>query len=127
MVERLIRGFYARVRSDPLIGPVFASRISDWEPHLERMFAFWSSVSLRTRRYSGQPLQKHLPLPIEATHFDRWLLLFEETARELCPAEAADHFVRLAHQIGKSLEMGIASHRGVLLGKDERGLQLSSD
>jgi hemoglobin len=120
MIERLIRGFYARVRSDPFIGPVFASRITDWEPHLARMFAFWSSVSLKTRRYSGRPLAMHLPLPIEGPHFDRWLLLFEETARELCPVEAADHFVGLAHQIGRSLEMGIASNRGILLGKDER-------
>jgi hemoglobin len=120
MIERLIRGFYARVRSDPLIGPVFASRITDWEPHLARMFAFWSSVSLKTRRYSGQPLAKHVSLPIEGAHFDRWLLLFEETARELCPAQAADRFVELAQQIGRSLEMGIASNRGILLGKDGR-------
>ena len=86
MIERLVRGFYRRVRDDALIGPVFAARIGDWEPHLARMCAFWSSVALMTGSYHGQPMQKHLPLPVDAAHFDRWLALFEATARELCPA-----------------------------------------
>ena len=42
MIERLVRGFYARIREDELLGPIFAARIADWEPHLQRMFAFWS-------------------------------------------------------------------------------------
>jgi len=89
MIERLVRGFYRRVREDALIGPVFAARIGDWEPHLARMCAFWSSVALMTGSYHGQPMQKHLPLPVDAAHFDRWLALFEASARELCPAAAA--------------------------------------
>jgi len=66
MIERLVRGFYRRVREDALIGPVFAARIGDWEPHLARMCAFWSSVALMTGSYHGQPMQKHLPLPVDA-------------------------------------------------------------
>ena len=120
MIERLVRGFYCRVRQDVLIGPVFATRIDDWEPHLARMCAFWSSVVLMTGRYHGQPMQKHLPLPVDAEHFDRWLALFEATARELCPATAADHFIERARRIAESLELGIAGAHGVLLRKDER-------
>jgi truncated hemoglobin YjbI len=80
MIERLVRGFYARVREDPLIGPVFVARIMDWEPHLQRMCAFWSSVTLMTGRYQGQPMQKHLSLPVDVRHFDRWLALFEASS-----------------------------------------------
>jgi hemoglobin len=120
MIERLVRRFYERVRADALLGPIFAARIADWEPHLQRMFAFWSSVALMSGRYHGQPMQKHLPLPIDARHFDRWLALFETTARELCPPRAADHFVERARRIAESLELGIAGARGVLLGKGER-------
>ena len=29
MIERLVRGFYGRVRDDALFGPVFAARIAD--------------------------------------------------------------------------------------------------
>src|SRR6201996_7260945 len=70
MIETLIRAFYARVREDQLLGPVFESRIADWEPHLENMFAFWSSLTLHTGRYHGQPMAKHLPLEVDARHFD---------------------------------------------------------
>lgn len=123
MIERLVRAFYVRVQEDDLIGPIFNERIVKWEPHLQRMFAFWSSVALMTGRYHGQPMRLHLPLPIDASHFDRWLALWEATARELCPPRAADHFIERAHRIGQSLEMGIAAGRGFLLGKGERYIQ----
>ena len=55
------------------------------------------------------------------THFDRWLAIFEATARDLCPATAAaDHFIERARRIADSLEMGVAMHEGVLLGNGER-------
>ncbi len=120
MIERLVHGFYARVRKDELIGPVFEAKITNWAPHLERMCAFWSSVALMTGRYHGQPMQAHLPLPVEAKHFDRWLALFETTARELCPPPAADRFLMLARRVAESLELGIAGSKGILLGKGER-------
>jgi hemoglobin len=120
MIERLVRGFYARVRADPLLGPVFESRIHDWEPHLRRMCAFWSSVALMSGRYHGSPMARHLPLPVDAAHFDRWLVLFEETAREVCPGAAEAHFVERARRIAESIELGIAGGRGVLLATGER-------
>ena len=62
MIERLIRSFYARAREDPILGPIFAAKIKYWEPHLQKMFAFWSSVALMSGRYHGQPMARHLPL-----------------------------------------------------------------
>jgi hemoglobin len=84
------------------------------------MFAFWSSVALMSGRYHGSPMAKHMPLPIDAGHFDRWLALFEETAREICPPEAAAHFIERARRIAESLELGIAGQHGVLLRSGER-------
>ena len=120
MIERVVRGFYAKVRQDPLIGPVFEARVTDWEPHLQRMCAFWSSVALRSGRYHGSPMVKHMPLPVDAAHFDRWLALFRETVRELCPPAAQAHFIERAERIAESLEMGVATHHGVMLGVGER-------
>ena len=120
MIEQLVRAFYARVRADDVLGPIFEARIRDWEPHLAQMFAFWSSVALMTGRYHGTPMVKHMRLPVDASHFDRWLALFEETAREVCPPEAAAHFMERARRIASSLEMGVASTNGVMLGKGER-------
>ncbi len=120
MISRLVHAFYARVRPDPLIGPVFTARISDWNPHLARMCEFWSSVMLMSGRYHGAPMQKHAPLPVDAQHFDRWLELFRQTAHEVCPPAAAERFVERAQLIARSLEMGVANANGVLLGRDER-------
>jgi hemoglobin len=120
MIERLVRTFYGAVRTDDLIGPVFAERITDWEPHLQRMCEFWSSVALMSGRYHGQPMVKHMPLPVDGRHFDRWLELFERTARDVCPPVAADHFIERARRIAQSLEMGIATGHGKMLLKGER-------
>jgi hemoglobin len=120
MIDRLVRGFYARVRADEMLAPVFDARIRDWEPHLQQMCAFWSSVALMSGRYHGAPMPKHLPLPIDAAHFDRWLELFEATAADICPPEAAEHFVERARRIAASLELGVAGANGALLGLGER-------
>ncbi|MBU2271716.1 MAG: group III truncated hemoglobin [Alphaproteobacteria bacterium] len=120
MITRLVDGFYDRVRADPLLGPVFAGRIDDWGPHLEQMRLFWSSVALMSGAYHGRPMPKPLPLPVDARHFDRWLELFEATARELCPPAAAGHFIERARRIAESLELGIAGANGVLLGRGQR-------
>ena len=120
MIEQLVHAFYAKVRKDPMIGPVFEVRITNWEPHLAQMCAFWSSVALMTGRYHGTPMVKHMRLPVDAAHFDRWLGLFEETAREVCPPQAVEHFMERAQRIASSLEMGVASTQGVILGRGER-------
>ena len=120
MIRRLVHGFYSRIRIDPVLGPIFTARIKEWDPHLARMCAFWSSVVLMTGRYHGRPMEKHALLPSSGAHFDRWLQLFADTAREMCPPLAAEHFIERARMIGASLELGIATHRGLFLGKGER-------
>jgi hemoglobin len=120
MIERLVRVFYARARLDPLIGPIFESKVEDWDDHIARLCAFWSSVALMSGRYHGQPMVAHLPLPIGSPHFDRWLELFAETAREVCPPAAAAHFLERAHRIADSLEMGIAVQKGEMRPKRVR-------
>ena len=112
MIERLVRGFYDPGRRDPLIGPIFESQVQDWEGHIARLCAFWSSVALMSGRYHGQPTAAHLPLPIDTPHFDRWLELFADTANEICPPAAAAHFIERAHRIADSLELGIAAGKG---------------
>jgi hemoglobin len=57
-------------------------------------------------------MQMHVKLPVEASHFDRWLELFEATATELCSPQVAAYFIDKARRIADSLEMGIASQQG---------------
>ncbi len=88
--------------------------MQDWEKHIAKITAFWSSVGLLTGRYHGQPLAAHFPLPLEPLHFARWLVLFEQTARQVCTPEGADYLMEKAHRIARSLEMGVAVSRGEL-------------
>lgn len=120
LIARLVHTFYARVREDAWLGPVFEARVENWEVHLARMCAFWSSVTLGSGRYQGQPMRKHVPLPVDGRHFDRWLALFEATAREVCPPEAAAIFLEKARRIAQSLELGIAGASGAVLQPGER-------
>ena len=111
MLARFVLKFYDRILADPLLGPIFADRISDWGSHLERMVEFWSSVALMTGRYHGAPIPKHLPLPVEAVHFERWLELFRATAQEVCPPEGADWVIERAERIAASIHMNIQDAR----------------
>ena len=107
VLHELVHGFYAKVRVDPMLGPIFADRIEDWGPHLERMVAFWSSVALMTGRYNGRPVPAHVSLPVDETHFGQWLALFGETAHEICTPAGAAHVIERAERIARSLHMAI--------------------
>ena len=107
ILRDLVRSFYDKVRRDEVLGPIFAARITYWGPHLERMVAFWSSVALMTGRYHGRPVQAHTPLPIKRDHFELWLVLFRETAHEVCTAEGAAHVIERAERIARSLHIAV--------------------
>jgi len=114
-IRLLVQTFYARAREDELIGPIFNRTVEDWDEHIGRISDFWSSMLLKTGRYNGAPMRPHLLLALRGAHFDRWLQLFEATARELFPEELADLFILRARRIADSFEMGIASTRGELV------------
>jgi hemoglobin len=111
MIAELVTKFYGRVREDALLGPVFAI-VEDWDEHLAKLRDFWSSVALMSGRYHGAPMRAHLPLTLIGDHFDRWLDLFETTAREVCPPVAAAHFIEKARRIADSFEMASATQAG---------------
>lgn len=116
MIECLVHRFYERIREDAMLGPIFARAIpGDWAPHLAKMVDFWSSVTMKSARYKGQPVPKHVALEgLTAAHFAHWLDLFGKTAREFCPAPAADIFIAKAEMIARSLELAVAQSRGML-------------
>ena len=107
ILTTLVHRFYDKVRADPVLGPIFAARIADWEPHLARMVEFWGSVALMTGCYHGSPVAKHADLPLTWAHFERWLVLFRETAGQVCPQAGAAHVIARAERIARSLNFAI--------------------
>ncbi len=111
-IETLVATFYARIRRDDVLGPIFLNAIGeDWTAHLKTMCDFWSSVMNTTGRYKGKPIPAHIKLPgIEPRHFEHWLRLFAETARVLFDADLATLFLERAQRIAESLKLGFAFH-----------------
>jgi hemoglobin len=108
-IARLIDDFYARIRADALLGPIFARAIpGDWGPHLATMRNFWSSVMLTSGRYKGNPVAVHSRVDgIELEMFEHWLALFDETCRELFEPDLADAFHAKAIRIADSLKLAL--------------------
>lgn len=106
-VSLLVETFYARVRKDPVLGPVFDTAIGDnWDHHLAKMKDFWASVAFNAGRYSGTPVPKHQALSgVETEDFDIWLRLFRETLSDTAPTpEAIPYFMERAERIATSLK-----------------------
>ena len=108
-IRDLVDQFYAKVRTDSELGPIFEHAIrGDWEPHLAKMRDFWSSVMLTSGRYKGNPVAVHGRVEgIESELFDRWLALFRETCRELFDDSTAEALQAKAARIAESLKLAL--------------------
>lgn len=90
-IKKLVDAFYEKVRQDELLGPVFNERIQDrWPQHLEKMYTFWQTVLLGEHTYHGSPFPPHARLPIDDSHFTRWIALFTSTVDTLFQGEKAN-------------------------------------
>jgi hemoglobin len=116
LISKLVERFYRAIRGDVLLGPIFASHVADWTPHLARMKVFWASVTLESGRFRGNPMVKHIAVGgLDKMHFDRWLVLWNETLDEVAPNDAAAQLFReAADRIASSLLTGIKVQRGGL-------------
>ncbi|WP_299309649.1 group III truncated hemoglobin [uncultured Croceicoccus sp.] len=105
----LVEAFYARVRADEELGPIFNDAISDWPEHLGKLTDFWSSVMLTTGRYKGQPVPAHMKHRSKITPalFERWLGLWAETTDAIMEPAAARALQDKARRIAQSLQLAM--------------------
>jgi hemoglobin len=87
----MVDSFYDKVNLDPMLSYVFNDFTKiDWDKHLPIMYRFWNTLLLGKQEYKGSPFDKHIPLPINAEHFERWVQLFHENMDELFSGDVAD-------------------------------------
>lgn len=89
-INVLIHAFYAKVRHDPQLGPIFNKNIgNNWDAHMSKMCDFWSAAMRISRRYTGDMLTAHRRVcGLRPALFGHWLDLFEATVAEHFTAEA---------------------------------------
>lgn len=88
-IQLFVDQFYQKVREDELIGPVFLAKIHDWQPHLNKMYAFWNAALFGVPGFKGNPFAKHAPLGLNPEHFGRWIALFNEVIDQNFEGEMA--------------------------------------
>ena len=111
--ERLVRAFYSRAMSDPLIGWIFVdvARL-DLEAHVPQITSFWETILLGAQSYRGGAFRPHAALHMRVGlrpgHFERWLALWRDTVDELFVGERAElaksHALRVARAFHARLE-----------------------
>ncbi len=107
-IKLLVNTFYDKVREDDLLKNIFNNVIQDkWPIHLEKMYRFWQTVLLEEHTYSGSPFAPHANLPVDKTHFNRWLLLFNATIDELFTGEKADEAKWRANKMAEIFQLKI--------------------
>src|SRR4051794_41337397 len=116
-VERLVRAFYGRALTDPIIGWIFTDIAKlDVEAHVPQIASFWETILLGAQTYRGGAFRPHAALHLRVRlregHFDRWLVLWRETVDELFAGERAElakaHAERVARAfLGRLEAMGV--------------------
>ncbi len=112
-IKIVVDGFYEKVRKDAMLSPVFAARVPDdqWPVHLQRMYTFWNAILFAQKGFEGNPVQKHVTLPIEEKHFSQWLHLFRETIDENYSGSKADEAKKRAEAIAQIMNFKITTLR----------------
>jgi hemoglobin len=111
-IKRLVDAFYEKVRKDEVLSPIFNERIQDrWPQHLEKMYSFWQTVLMNERTYFGRPFTPHAQLPVDHSHFRRWMQLFIETADKLFEGEKTEEAKWRAEKMAELFESKIEYYK----------------
>lgn len=110
-VRLLVDTFYGRARLDELVGPVFNDTIQDrWPEHLAKLYTFWQTILLGEHTYYGSPFMPHSKLPVDKSHFDRWLQLFHATLNELFTGPKAEEAKQRSVMMAQMFQFKLAEY-----------------
>ncbi len=108
-IAEVVAAFYALVRAHPVLGPVFAAHVTDWEAHEAKITRFWANAILFERAYDGNPQRVHVrTAEVEAGHFALWLETFDGVLHQHLPEPTAQSWSALAHRIGRGMKMAVS-------------------
>jgi hemoglobin len=108
-VKLLLDQFYNKVLTDESIGFIFTEvNPIVIDKHMPVMYSFWNSVLLGKPGYNGNLMEKHIDLnqkiKLTASHFNRWLQLWEKTVNENFEGQKATEAISRARNIAAVLQ-----------------------
>ena len=116
-VSQLVCSFYAKVRVDEVLGPIFNGIITDWESHIALLTDFWDTQLFLKRKYHGNPIKAHNEVDEKMKHnttpehFGLWLNLWFQTIDELFMGDNAFIAKNRARQISSMLYLQMFQNR----------------
>ena len=100
-IEQMVHSFYAKVNEDEKLSAIFNDFAKvNWDTHLPKMVRFWNTLIFGAMSYKGSPFDVHIPLPIDKSHFDRWLALFDQNLDEQFEGPKTEEIKTRAKAIG---------------------------
>jgi len=108
-IFNLVSLFYAKIRKENTLGPIFNQIINNWDEHLDRLTDFWETNLLFVTNYKGNPIRVHQKVDatfqgtITENHFGIWLNLWFATIDELYTGEKAETAKRRARKMSTHL------------------------
>lgn len=106
-LSRLVKWFYAKVRFEPDLEPIFNRHIPLWKEHLERIIDFWCGMTGGPSTYAGG-MGRHFRLGIGPEHFATWLRVWDQNCRDLLQPREAEEMIALAHSFADDLQRMLA-------------------
>jgi hemoglobin len=112
-VERLVRAFYEKAMTDPMIGFLFIDVAKlDLEEHVPVITSFWETMLLGAKSYGGGAFAPHASLHrkagLRAPHFERWLWLWRGTVDELFAGPVAEEAKAHANRVAAAFYRRLA-------------------
>lgn len=110
-LQLLVNSFYSRALADEQIGPVFKAADFLLDKHIPLMVSFWETILFDIHTYKGNPMLKHLELnqltKLLPVHFERWMMIWQETITLNFEGPRAEEAVKRAASIGQMMQFKI--------------------
>ncbi|MCZ4409913.1 group III truncated hemoglobin [Cryomorphaceae bacterium 1068] len=118
-IANLVHSFYAKIRTDDMLGSVFNRHIAEdeWPAHLSKLTDFWEMKLLGGTNFQGSPTRKHIEVDqasghtISQDHFAQWLRLWHETIDESFTGALAERAKRQSRKMATGQYIGIWQSR----------------
>lgn len=119
MIRAFVEDFYARVRGDQILGPIFEERLAGtWDHHFDILTDFWMTVIGGIPLYKGNPFGTHMQVVHEGVnrmkpeHFEIWISYFDASCAAMLPDDIATIAKEKARRIADSLRQGLFYRAG---------------